>query len=1063
LQKISFDIAQWNRLFPYFFILNKDLEIVAVGDALNILIPKSLNKKFNSFFAISQPDFELVDFKNIQLQNNETVILKLFIKDGDTTLKGQFEYLSELNQIIFLGAPIRNAIEELSINQLVFSENKSLDNSISQATISQANSIAEKIRQSEERWKFALEGSGAGIWEYNFQTEALFFSIQYEKMFGYTKDELENDSSIWPAIIHPDDFKYFKEYDSEYEQGVRTSHKKEYRVKRKDGTYIWVLDRGMLISKTDDGKSLRLIGTHTDINEKKLTEDKLENQRKFYEQVLNQIPSDIVVFDKDHRYLFINPIAIKDPALRKWMIGKKDEDYCTFRNKPTHIVEGRRGIFNKVLASKKLYAWEETLQNSVNETEFHLRNMFPVLDSNGEVEMVIGYGVNISDRKKIEEKIRVNEKRYRDLFNYSQAMICTHDKNGIILTVNPAICEALGYNRDEMIGNSLLQFVPIQYEEFQETEYYDFLWLEGKRSGVIPALHKNGKKVFLLFQNYLVEEIGEEPYVIGFAQDITDRIYAEKELQIAKLKTEEVSRAKEIFLANMSHEIRTPMNGILGVANLLSKTIMNGQQISYLKLIKESANNLLLIVNDVLDIEKIGSGKIVFEKNPFLLSERLQKSLQSFQYKAEEKGLQLNIDSQLNKQLVLVGDSYRLHQILINLLNNALKFTSKGKVLLKVYQISSETNKLMIGFTIEDTGIGIETDKLETIFNPFVQASSDTTRKFGGSGLGLSICKNLVEMQGGSISVESVLDEGTKFHFKIPYELGSIEMVELEENLPEDYKLLGNKKILIVEDVELNYFIASQILESWGMEVAIAINGIEAVEMIKNSYFDLVLMDIHMPEMDGVEATRIIRSLEGDKFSKLPIIALTANALKGDNHRFIEAGMNDYITKPFIEENLYAVISRFLQPAQKPDFIINNNLIVDKEIEIFPFTNSSNEVLLYDLTMVEEIGKDNPSFLPKMVALFLEQISEDLLSLNTATVEGDWNTVCRLTHRMKPSIEGMGIFSLREKIIELEYQTKNNELLIESNIKAMVSDVTLVLEKVFEQLRVAFHEKPIII
>ncbi len=1060
MQKISFDITQWNRLFPYFFILNEDMELVAVGDALSKLIPNGLNNKYSSFFEIQHPTIEIIDFNSLQIQNQENFILKILNEVGHVILTGQFEFLKDTSQLIFLGAPVQDSADELLINQPTIFGNQQLDSGLLPTINSQAESIAEKIRQSEERWKFALEGSGAGIWEYNFQTEALFFSVQYEKMLGYTKDELENNSTIWPAIIHPDDFKYFKEYDLEYEQGTRTSHKKEYRIKRKDGTYIWVLDRGMLISKTDDGKSLRIIGTHTDITEKKLSENKLENQRHFYEQVLNQIPSDIVVFDKDHRYLFINPIAIKDPALRKWMIGKKDEDYCTFRNKPIHIVEGRRGIFNKVLASKKLYAWEETLQNSENETEYHLRNMFPVLDSNGDVEMVIGYGVNISERKKIEEKIRVNEKRYRDLFNYSQALICTHDKNGIILSVNPSICEALGYSRDEMVGNSLLQFVPIQFEEFQQTDYYDLLWAEGKRSGVIPAIHKNGKKIFLLFQNYLVEETGEEPYVIGFAQDITDRIYAEKELQVAKLKTEEVSRAKEIFLANMSHEIRTPMNGILGVANLLSKTIMNSQQNSYLKLIKESANNLLLIVNDVLDIEKIGSGKIDFEQTAFLLSEKLQNSIQAFQYKAEEKGLQLNFDSRLNKHLVLIGDSYRLHQILNNLLNNALKFTSKGRVLLQVYQISSDADILMIGFTIEDTGIGIEENKLETVFDPFVQASSDTTRKFGGTGLGLSICKNLVEMQGGSISVESVINQGTKFHFQIPYKLGSIDMVALEDKLPEDYRQLGNKKILIVEDVELNYFIASQILESWGMEVAIAINGVEAVEMVKNSYFDLVLMDIHMPEMDGIEATSIIRNLEGEKFNKIPIIALTANALKGDNHRFFEVGMNDYITKPFTEEKLYTVISKFLQPTHKPIFQKKVDMQFDNSIEIMAYTNTLDEVLLYDLTMVEEIGKDNPSFLPKMVFLFLEQVSEDLMNMNNATVAQDWITVSRLAHRMKPSIEGMGIFSLRETIKSLENDAKNIDSIVESNIIALVAETTIVLEKVFAQLSIAFPEKP---
>ena len=1030
------------------------MEIIAIGDSLNKIIPRCLNNKFSSFFEVNNPELQMVNFKIIHFQENEIFILKLRNEEELVLLRGKFEYLIQTNQLIFIGSPLRNSINELSVDQLIFSKNEKLESIINLQSIAQANSYAEKIKQVEERWKFALEGSEIGIWEYNFKTEALVFSIHYEKMLGYTKDELENDTTIWPAIIHSDDFNYYKQFDIEYQQGTRTSHKKEYRIKRKDGNYIWVMDRGMLISKTYSDNALRIIGTHTDITEKKLIEDKLEVQRRFYEQILNKIPADIVVFDKDHRYLFLNPIAIKDEELRKWTIGKKDEDYCTYRNKPLYILEGRRNVFNKVISSKKLYGWEEKLQNSNNETEFHLRNMFPVLDSKGEVEMVIGYGLNINERKKNEKQIRINEKRYRDIFNYSLAMICTHDKNGIILSVNPSICESMGYSRDEMLGKSLEQFVPRQFGEYEQKEYLHILWADGKRSGVIPAVHKNGKKIFLLFQNYLVEETGTESYVICFAQDITDRIYAEKELQIEISKSKEISRAKEDFLANMSHEIRTPMNGILGVANLLSKTILNSQQNSYLKLITESANNLLLIINDVLDIEKIGSGKIEFENTPFLLSDKLQKSILSFQYKAEEKGIHLILHSKLNNQLVLIGDYYRLQQILNNLLNNALKFTSKGNVLLHVYQISSEADIGTIGFTIEDTGIGIEANKLKSIFDPFVQASSNTTRKFGGTGLGLSICKNLVELQGGNITVESVLGQGSNFHFSIPYKLGNTEMLLQEVNLPEDYKLFGNKKILIVEDVEINYFITSKILENWGMDISHATNGIEAVKMVENYTYDLVLMDINMPEMDGLEATRAIRKLEGEKYDKIPIIAITANALKGDAHHFFEAGMNDYIIKPYTEQKLYATISRILHSEQT--FKNNNNILINNLTEIIPFTNSLDEVLLYDLTMVQEIGKDNPDFLPKMVSLFLEQISEDLLNLNAAKFNREWDTVCKLAHRMKPSIEGMGVFSLKNTMIELEYQTKNNALLVESNIIEMITEVNVVLEKVLIQLRKVF-------
>ncbi len=867
--------------------------------------------------------------------------------------------------------------------------------------ITERKLAAERIKASEERWQFALEGAGEGVWEYNFQTEKSFFSPQYEKLLGYDKEEMNAFSTNWQNLLHKDDYYIIVEYDKEYLEGTISSHKKEYRIRKKDGSYIWVLDRGMLMSKTEEGKPIKIIGTHTDITdlkevelsleqsekqfrslsenlpgvvyeyvfpkkgqpffkfisgsiekifgitaeqflqsksillsddreklnkclaesakdnspfyfegrfeipgkgivwhsssssfsykdtngdsvytgimvditEKKSAEEKLEKQREFYEQVLNKIPSDIAVFDHEHRYLFLNPVAIKNPELRQWMIGKKDEDYCLERNKPIEIMEGRRALFNDVLKAKKLVVYEETLTDLKGNPEYHLRNMYPVLDNNGEVTMVIGYGVNITDIRNIENQMRINEKRYRDLFNYSQALICTHDQEGIMLSVNPAICSTLGYSSEEMIGRSLGEFMDPKDSVDLQKDYLEIIQNEGKSKGVFRALNKSGKKLYLLFQNYLVEEKGLAPYIIGFSQDITERIQAEHELLLAKQFTEDVAKAKEIFLANMSHEIRTPMNGILGIANLLAKTQLEEQQRNYLKLILESANNLLVIVNDVLDIEKIASGRIEFEQIPFQFEERIKTSIQSFQYKIEEKGLLMSFQSSLNEDIVLIGDPYRLSQILNNLLNNAIKFTNEGRIAIEISVLKTEGNKMDIQFSITDTGIGIEPTRIDSIFEPFVQASTDTTRKFGGTGLGLSICKDLVEMQGGHISVISELNEGTTFNFSLPFIVGSKDMLLKEEMVPEDYGLLGNKHILIAEDVELNQFIATQILENWGMTVAIANNGKEAVDFVAKQHFDLILMDIQMPEMDGIEATQLIRKMKDLKIANIPIVA----------------------------------------------------------------------------------------------------------------------------------------------------------------------------------------------
>ena len=910
LQKLTFDIDQWDRLFPFFILINEQMEIVSHGKSIGKQNNIHKNQRFETVFHIKNSISSELSFENIKSNKSKIYFLETIDIATHQNLKGQFEYLVDSNQLIFIGSAL---------------------------------------------------------------------------------------------------------------------------------------------------------------TEKELTDVRLETQRDFYERVLNQIPSDIAVFDKDHRYLFLNPVAIKDPELRFWMLGKRDEDYCRFRNKPIEIMESRRALFSRVLKEKKLFVYEETLIDREGNPEYHLRNMYPVLDENGEVSIVIGYGVNITESRNIEIQMRINEKRYRDLFNYSQALICTHDLNGIMLSVNPAICDSLGYCSEEMVGKSLGDFMHHKDAENLKKDYLDIINKDGKGKGVFRAMSKNGKKLYLLFQNYLFEEKGIAPYIIGFSQDITERVQAENELLLAKQFTENVSKAKEIFLANMSHEIRTPMNGILGIANLMAKTQLGEQQKDYLKLILESANNLLVIVNDVLDIEKIASGRIEFEQIPFLFEDRIRTSMQSFQYKVEEKGLFMNYISPLEEDLVLIGDPYRLSQIFNNLLNNAIKFTNEGKILIEISVIQKKADKIIIRFSISDTGIGIDMGRLENIFEPFIQASTDTTRKFGGTGLGLSICKDLVEMQGGQISVNSVLHQGTTFNFQLPFTIGSKDMLLAEDQAPEDYSLLGNKYILIAEDVELNQFIARQILETWGMKVAIANNGKEAVDMVSIEQFDLILMDIQMPEMNGIEATQIIRKMQEDKVAKIPIVALTANALKGDNVRYLQAGMNDYITKPYTEAKLYSVISKFLQPdpiklarkiSKKDHKYIESKskrlLVEDSDKKL-----KAPVVKLYDLTMVELIGKGNPGFIQKMVSLFLEQVSEDLEKMNKSAEIGDWDLVSKIAHRMKSSIEGMGINLLKDSIRDIETKTRLNKPINDSEIHVQVRFVTATMEKVLDQLRIDFPESSV--
>ena len=330
-------------------------------------------------------------------------------------------------------------------------------------------------------------------------------------------------------------------------------------------------------------------------------------------------------------------------------------------------------------------------------------------------------------------------------------------------------------------------------------------------SGEFCVLNKDGTEIYLLYKNFRREEPDAEPYVIGFSQDITDRIKMERELRLTKQLTDDVARAKESFLAHMSHEIRTPMNGILGIASLLSKTHLEPLQRNYLQLIQESAGNLVVIVNDILDLEKIVAGKLQLETIPFKIVDKIATTIQSFIYRAEEKELGLIFQNFIPADLVVKGDPYRLSQVLNNILSNALKFTDRGHITIATGIKERDEEWVVVDITISDTGIGIDPERLNTIFEPFAQADATISRKYGGTGLGLTICKNMLEMQNGELLVQSEEGKGSAFNIRIPYHLSIEAMQENEIGQEIDCKSLGPRKVLVAEDVELNQYLARHI------------------------------------------------------------------------------------------------------------------------------------------------------------------------------------------------------------------------------------------------------------
>lgn len=651
------------------------------------------------------------------------------------------------------------------------------------------------------------------------------------------------------------------------------------------------------------------------------------------------------------------------------------------------------------------------------------------------------------------------------LSEYSLSLIeASHDPlfavspEGKITDVNNATVQATGIARDSLIGTYFFSY-------FTEQEKSQIVYQTTFKNGAIAnyplILQSNkGKLIDVLFNGSVYkEDSGKALGVVLVARDVTDQNRIATELVAAKLLAESATghaelakskaekatsvaegamQAKQQFLSNMSHEIRTPMNAIIGFTKVIMKTDLTLKQTEYLNAIKLSGDALIVLIDDILDLAKVDSGKMIFEKTAFKIKSSVSSMLHLFETKILEKNLLLVKEYDNKIPDVVVGDPVRLHQIILNLVSNAVKFTTKGAITVSVDLLQEDDKNVVLQFAISDTGIGISQEKIGTVFENFQQATTGTSRLYGGTGLGLAIVKQLLEAQGGTIHAKSTVNKGSTFSFNLSFEKANA-VTELENEIVKIDSKVENIRVLVVEDIALNQLLMKTVLDDFGFDLEIAENGKIAIEKLNQKEFDIILMDLQMPVMSGFEATDYIRKTMK---STIPIIALTADVTTVDVEKCKMVGMNDYLAKPIDEKVLY---SKIISLLNKPKLVQMNQ------------NSENNEVLKEktrhtDLTYLRHRTKSNPALMIEMIAIYLEQTPEILNTIKESLAHENWALMGAAVHKMLPSFAIMGINPNVEKLAKKIHDFATTQS-IQEPIKDLVATLEIVCGLVSTELK----------
>lgn len=890
------------------------------------------------------------------------------------------------------------------------------------------------------------------------------------RIFGLVSKATIEGASI-ESFIAPEDRKRLLERNQARESGEDVPSYYEFKALHRSGRTFYAAISVAMTRHQGEAVSLLFLRdmTYRDRSQELL----IESQRK-YLQLLDDSPMAIIHFNVTGEVEYINNKALElMNAPYEKVIGNINQ-----ANDSNLLQTKFKDSFNECLKFGVKSLVEHTYESPDRYTYYLNTHLTPLKDQYDQITGVLAMSEDVTDRKRQEDILRDSEAKLQQIMNAVQT--------GIIL-IDASDCKIVDVNAQA------IELFDLPYETFIGRVSYEYLKQETEEGKVINTNEKDlplynaervittgsGKKIPVL-KTVVPLKINNKAHWLESFVDISEQKLIQIELKVAKQAADEANQAKTRFLANMSHEIRTPMNGIIGMVQLLTKTTMDEQQRDYIDMIRSSAESLMVIINDILDISKIEENRIDLEMINFDLHDLVENVFHLKKFRAREKGVQYDFYIAPDVPHKLKGDPTRIKQILVNLLDNAIKFINHGHIKLRLKYQGQDSQGVHLFFSVEDTGIGIATEKIDSIFDMFSQSDTTTTRRYGGTGLGLAICKRLVKMMGGEIDVRSRLGKGTVFFFTIVLqefdnqsETYHIKRHPAEIVLLEESTSQVPLSILVAEDLFINQKYIEDLLKSYGHRVTVVENGKEVLHVVDKQDFDCILMDVYMPQMDGIEATRRIRERESKMKGKhLPIIALTAAAFQKDRETFLLAGMDEYISKPVDEKELLEVLAQINPKAakgkkkknkrakHKENKTINaqitktdNNLSAkDVSALVEPVVADSHFSFLIDERLFnQKFGKFKPKTIIAIIEDYQINYRGRLHKLEDSIEKADWEQLRVAAHSFKGETMMLSAPTVSNLALELE---KKARLLETEGLEAILEALKVAAKQLSDELAI---------